>query len=356
MIRCVGTILLCVVLADSLFAQNKSKSKVDPDDVLRNLPLAITLPELTVDGQPNPKALQPIALGKVDLPVTSTVLIALHGGENATRTRGASFALETMGDELTARNWDLYLRASKGERKKVAAISLKDSALQLQWTAEAVTQADAPSLCNCVLQVLAGKTEKLIALRKSVSGEPLKLSLSEPTVARYDLSRAPDAGRLKVELGLRGLGRFKLNGNSTLKAEGDESTLEFTEKGLNGMIRIRLECDTRRQFELKATPLLALPGEKPAKLSDAVLKKSEAKLQASVTQLDQQSQALALGGKAAASVRAQVDRQLGDAKKSLSAIQSARKFVEEFPDSATASVRVFFEVDKKLVDVLKTGR
>jgi hypothetical protein len=170
------------------------------------------------------------------------------------------------------------------------------------------------------------------------------------------LSRAPEASRLKVELGLRGIAKFKLSGSSTLKGDGDESTVEFTDRGRNNLIQIRLECDTKRQFEIKATPLLALPGEKPTKLTEGALKKSETLWQARVKELDAQSQSLAKGGKLVAAQRLQVERQLADAKKSLAAVQSARKFVDDFPDSATASVRVFFEVDKKLVDVLKTGR
>jgi hypothetical protein len=235
-------------------------------------------------------------------------------------------------------------------------LALTKADLQFQWTKEAADQPNATWLCNCVLQVLAGKSEKLIALRKPAKGDPLALSLKESTVERWDLVRPPEANHLKVELNLKGIGRYKLNGNSTLKADGDQATIEFIDRNLGGMLQIRLQCDLKRQLELKATPLLALPGEKPSRLDEAALKKAEANLQAVVKQLELQSQALSKRGKAAAAARTQVERQLNGTKATLDRIRAAREFIAGFPESFKAPVRVFFEVDKKLVDVLTTGK
>jgi hypothetical protein len=357
MVRLQLLIPLLFSLAVAAQLTGQTKSKPGPVDVLQDLSAAIALPELTIDGQPNPKALQPLTLGKLALPAGSTVLVTLHGGEEIPKARTQAFQLETVGDELTARAWDIWLKTGKpNERVKIATLALANGSLQLQWTAEAASEPNAAYLCNCVLQVLAGKSEKLIALRQPAKGEPLALSLKEATVQRWDLARPPDASRLKVELGLKGIGRYKLNGNSTLKADGDETTIEFIERNLGGLVRIRIECDLKRQLEIKATPLLALPGQKPTRLDEAALKKAEENLQAAVKQLELQSQALSKRGKAAAAARTQVDRRLDGAKATLGRIQATRDFIAAFPQSFKAPVRVFFELDKKLVDVLKTGK
>jgi serine/threonine-protein kinase len=158
------------------------------------LPKAVDLPPIPDTGgsaEGNP----PAVLGPCRVDDQATLLITLAGGAAATRNPKQSFDL--VQQPTSARHWDVVLTSESPQ--KVATLAVEKGQLTFAWQPElGMLAGTARLLSNCALILQTGDSRHVMALRKPVLGEPLRIDLDKPASVRWTIPDLPPARQLQL--------------------------------------------------------------------------------------------------------------------------------------------------------------
>jgi len=158
------------------------------------LPKAVDLPPTPIEGgsaEGNP----PTVLGPCRLDDQATLLITLAGGAAATRNPKQSF--EFVQQPTSARHWDVLLTGESPQ--KLATLAIEKGQLTFAWQPDlGMLAGTARLLSNCAMILQTGDARHVMALRKPVLGEPLRVDLDKPTSVRWTIPDLPPVRQLQL--------------------------------------------------------------------------------------------------------------------------------------------------------------
>lgn len=173
----------------------KAAAKAPPKPrPFEGLPAAVELPPLPQAGSAT-ETLAPAVLGPCRVDDQAILLITLAGGAAATRNPKQSFDL--VPQPHNTRQWEILLTGEAPQ--KIATLAVEKGQLTFAWQPDAGTSAGiAPLLSNCALILQTGDAQHVMALRKPVLGEPLKIDLDKPGNLRWTIPDLPPVRQLHL--------------------------------------------------------------------------------------------------------------------------------------------------------------
>lgn len=158
------------------------------------LPKAVDLPPTPAMGE-SAEGIAPVVFGPCRVDEQATLLITLAGGAAATRNPKQSFELAPQAS--SGRHWDVMLLGESPQ--KLATLAIEQGQLTFAWQSElGMLAGTARLLSNCALILQTGDARHVLALRKPVVGEPLRIDLDKPASVRWTISDLPPARQLQL--------------------------------------------------------------------------------------------------------------------------------------------------------------
>jgi serine/threonine protein kinase len=157
------------------------------------LPTAVDLPPIPSAGD----SAEAAVLGPCRVDDQALLLITLAGGAAATRNSKQRFELEPQA--ASGRQWEVVLAGEMPQ--KLATLSVENGKLTFAWQPGLeMLAATAHLLSNCALILQTGEFRHVVALRKPVLGEPLRIDLDKPASVRWTIPDLPPARQLQLIL------------------------------------------------------------------------------------------------------------------------------------------------------------
>jgi len=229
-----------------------------PADPFADFPAAVTLPALAVANMPNPDAMVPLVIGKLNLDRRAFCIIHLHGGAAAATKAKSLFTLK----EHNEREWRVLYKesAASANASEIARIEIRDSQVQFQWTAGAAQEPLAPYLSNCVLTIAAGSKSRDLALRQPILADPISLAdFTKGMKGQWEIPYLPRAESLRLELKFAGTPpphKFETEGEFGL--DKPATMMAFVDKDNEPIVAVRFEFALRKNLTFTGTPYLKL--------------------------------------------------------------------------------------------------
>lgn len=360
-------LLLLLTTATALSAQDGAKSNKPADkkladkklpdknpasaDPLSGLAAAVELPPVTPAEKWG-------TLAKISIPEKFIVLFNLVRSEQCL---GAARKVELK--ELDGgRSWRCVVTERAGaEPTPIATFRLTKDQLQFAWTAEAAQVFNAGALKNGSFEIAVGPSKKTVALRKTVKGSSLPLSLEEPTTVYLEIPDPPRLDSIRIELdmpsaefkGRRVSWRLLLDGPA-LKANGGTAWAEAIRPP---HLAVKIDSSFAKTLRVTATPMFwGTNREKPQRLSAKNLSAAIAELSAYQAKLNAARGSIPKAKTLPPAVKLQVDalaKELAIVRKTSADLESLQEFVKEIK-LGNIHLKVFQEVEGHTATLLTT--
>lgn len=245
LLRIFSCCLAAVVWLNSTTAVFSQPVNADP---LGGVPPAVNLPPLKPGGEW-------VTLCKVAIPDDLIVIFRIHGGERCFRDGKRIETKDLPGD----RSWQCLVTNGEGKEPiEIARLRIEKKELQFAWSEGAATLSDAEMLRNTAGELVAARTNRLVAFRTPQQGTPLELSFKEPTAVYYEIPHMPRLDGVLVEIdmqfaGSQGAGNWRLLGKGPALKPHDDRW--FAESLRPAQWAVKIESSYGKSLKISATPV-----------------------------------------------------------------------------------------------------